>query len=94
MNKKYISIATAVLIFGAAAFNITIANETPAEPIAEEIKSVAYYVANTKEAREKNRECYEQGNMQANQNCANSLHALQISFVGGDRISGYKYSDR
>lgn len=52
---------------------------------AEETKSVAWYTANLKEARAKNKECYgdpKATELQATPNCVNSLQALKISFAG------------
>lgn len=95
MNKKVIAMMSVVIGLAVGAVKITVANEsaTPAASSAEGIKSVGYYVANAKEARDKNRECYEKGiDMQSEPNCANSLHALQISYVGGDKISANKFS--
>ncbi len=54
---------------------------------AEEIKSVAWYVANPKEARAKNKECYgdpKAVELQSTPNCVNSLQALKMSFVGAN----------
>lgn len=94
MNKKHVSIAVVVLILGAAAFKVTIASENKPETVAtEDVKSVGYFVANAKEALAKNKQCFDQGlDMQATPNCANALHALEISHVGGDRVTGYKYA--
>jgi hypothetical protein len=50
----------------------------------EEIKTVAWYVANIKEARAKNKECYGDPGakeLQSTPNCVNSLQALKMSFV-------------
>jgi invasion protein IalB len=55
--------------------------KTP-EGIKEE-RSVAWFVANSKEARAQNQACHDDPGIQSAQNCINSLHALQIAFVGG-----------
>lgn len=52
-----------------------------------EAKTVAWYVANPRDARAKNKECY--GNpkateLQATPDCVNSLQALQMSHVGAN----------
>ena len=49
----------------------------------KEDQSVAWYVANAKEARDQNKECHDNPSIQSTPNCVNSLHALQISFAGG-----------
>jgi len=52
---------------------------------AEETKTVAWYAANLKDARAKNKECYgdpKATELQATPNCVNSLQALKISFAG------------
>lgn len=53
----------------------------------EEIKTVAWYVANIKEARAKNKECYGDADakeLQLTPNCVNSLQALKMSFALAD----------
>ncbi|NOT13291.1 MAG: EexN family lipoprotein [Methylococcaceae bacterium] len=45
-------------------------------------QTVAWYVANTKEAQEQNQECHDNPSIQSTPNCVNSLHALQIIFAG------------
>ena len=57
----------------------------PGDAKPEEIRSVAWYAANLKEARAKNKECYGDPKaieLQATPNCVNSLQALKISFAG------------
>jgi hypothetical protein len=49
----------------------------------KEEQSVAWYVANMKEAREQNQECFDNPSIQSSPNCIHSLHALNISFAGG-----------
>lgn len=47
-----------------------------------EAKSVAWYTANVKEARQKNKLCYDNTELQATQDCKNALHALELVYVG------------
>lgn len=57
----------------------SIAGET-----SEEIKSVAWYVANIREARQQNQTCHDSPSLQSTSNCVNALNALEISFKGGN----------
>jgi hypothetical protein len=53
--------------------------------ISEGIKDerpVAWFVANSKEARSQNKACHNDPGIQSTPNCVNSLHALQIVFAG------------
>lgn len=52
--------------------------------IASEAKSVAWYVANLKDARAKNQQCHDNPGVQDPIDCNNALHALEISFKGGN----------
>lgn len=92
-NTYILLIALAAFGFGTA-FTITQpTEEQKLEAVAEKEKSVGYYVANTQEALAKNKACYDMGGeAKSDANCANSLHALQISLVGGERIVGDKYN--
>jgi len=47
-------------------------------------RSVAWYVANVKEARAKNQQCFDNPDIKNSEDCENALHALQISFKGGN----------
>lgn len=85
MNKKAliknISIILGVLaILGFTAFEVTVAGDksNPA------LKTTAWYVANIKLAKEQNKICFENVNIQQTDECINSLHALQITFNGGN----------
>ena len=80
-----ILIATA-LILTLTAFKVISAEEATAAvtPESTEVKSVAWYVANVKEAKAKNQLCYDNPGKLPNEDCENSLHALQISFKGGN----------
>lgn len=50
----------------------------------EPAKSIAWYVANVKEARAKNQQCFDNPDIKTSEDCENALHALQISFKGGN----------
>ena len=69
----------ALALAGLAMFNSSIAGETR-----EDAKSVAWYVANIQEARQQNQACYNTPDLQKTPNCVNALHALEISFKGGN----------
>ncbi|WP_446808477.1 hypothetical protein ACH50O_14415 [Methylomonas sp. 2BW1-5-20] len=82
MKKAHIIIVSAALaaLGSTAALNVTNANETAGE----EVKTVAWYVANIPDARAQNQACHDNPSIQASANCANSLHALEITFKGGN----------
>lgn len=80
MKKSIVLAIAAVSVLGFTFFQATIAGEKETE----QVKTVAWYVANIKEARKQNQECYNNTSLQSTPNCQNSLHALQISFKGGN----------
>ncbi|WP_157199224.1 hypothetical protein [Methylomonas koyamae] len=82
MKKSHVMlIAAAVVLLGStAALNVTVANESGKE----DAKSVAWYVANIQEAKVQNQVCHDNPSNQSNENCANALHALEITFKGGN----------
>lgn len=87
MKKTHILIAVAIsaTVFTLSVSALEKASSSGAKPA--EGKSVAWYVANIKEARAKNKECYSDAkaaDLQATQDCANSLQALKMSFVGAN----------
>jgi len=82
-KNNLIMLFVAIAILAVAAFKVTNAESKAAANTDE--KSIAWYVANTKEAREQNKQCHDNPSIQATPNCVNSLHALQISFAGGNR---------
>jgi hypothetical protein len=47
-----------------------------------EIKSVAWYMANQKQALAKNKECYDNPQLKTTENCVYSLQALEITHKG------------
>lgn len=55
---------------------------TNAQSSKSDVKSVAWYTANIREAQAKNKECRAEENseLQSSTECANALHALEISF--------------
>ncbi len=81
MNKNAIILTVTGLILVLSAFKVINAEESN-PPV--EAKSVAWYVANVKEARAKNKECFDNPEIKATEDCENALHALQISFKGGN----------
>ncbi|MCQ8182911.1 hypothetical protein NP603_17440 [Methylomonas sp. SURF-1] len=82
MKKTHMMLIAAVIVLlgSTAAMNVTIANESGKE----NAKSVAWYVANIQAAKAQNQACHDNPNNQSNENCANALHALEISFKGGN----------
>lgn len=81
MQKNTLILSASALILVLSAFKVISAEDTQA---ANEAKSVAWYVANIKEARAKNQECHDSPNTSATAECENALHALEISFKGGN----------
>ena len=78
--KKNALIAIAIaLVLGVTGFKATIAGESKSEE-----KSVAWYVANVQSAKVQNQQCHDNPSLQSTPNCVNSLHALEISFKGGN----------
>lgn len=82
MKKQTIILTLTSLALVLSAFKVISAEE--AKPEAEQAKTVAYYVANVKEARIKNQQCFDNPGIKATEDCENALHALQISFKGGN----------
>jgi len=80
MKKSVVtSMSLLALAFAGLISLNSIAGET-----SEEIKSVAWYVANIREARQQNQTCHDSPGLQSTSNCVNALHALEISFKGGN----------
>ncbi len=78
--KRNALIAIAItLVLGITAFKATNAGESKSEK-----KTVAWYVANVQAAKAQNQECHDNPSLQSTPNCVNSLHALEISFKGGN----------
>jgi len=81
MKKNAIIFAVTTFLLGLSTFKVINAEETNQ---VSEVKSVAWYVANVKEAKTKNQECFDTPDIKASDDCENALHALQISFKGGN----------
>lgn len=79
MNKPNLILGIMIMSIATLAFAAT---EDQTSNSAKEAKSVAWYVANIRESREKNKECYDNPELQSTEECKNSLHALKISYVG------------
>jgi len=80
-NVAVIAVASAILLI--TAFKVSNAESGKTEASKAEEKSVAWFVANTRDARTQNDECHNNPGIQSTPNCVNALHALQISFAGG-----------
>ncbi len=80
MKRAHITIIAAVVaaLGITSAVNVTNANE------GEDVKTVAWYVANIQHARTQNQTCHDNPGLQSSTNCVNSLHALEITFKGGN----------
>ncbi|MCK9605478.1 MAG: EexN family lipoprotein [Methylomonas sp.] len=81
MKKNSIILLVASLVLMLSAFKVI--SEEKTKP-AEQAKSIAWYVANVKEAKAKNQQCFDNPGLKATEDCENALHALQISFKGGN----------
>lgn len=81
MQKHIIILTLSVLALMLGGLKAINAKETPS---ASDAKSVAWYVANIKEARSKNQQCHDDPGQQGSEDCNNARHALEISFKGGN----------
>jgi hypothetical protein len=79
MNKQNLILGIIIATLTATAFAVTNDKQVSKETDA---KSVAWYTANIREARQKNKECFENKELQSTTDCKNSLHALEISYKG------------
>jgi inner membrane protein involved in colicin E2 resistance len=79
MNKNSIILGLAIVTFAITAIAETSNKDGNSN---KEAKSIAWYTANVKEARSKNKECFENKELQATEGCENSLHALKLVYVG------------
>lgn len=82
-NLIVLTVAIAIVIVGAV--KVTNAENAKTEPGNKDEGSVAWFVSNMKEAKEQNKLCHDNPAIQATPSCVNSLHALKISFAGGNR---------
>ncbi len=81
MQKNIILLVLSGAILALSAFKVISAENATAQTSA---KSVAWYVANIQAARTTNQQCHDSPNMQSSEDCQNALHALEISFKGGN----------
>lgn len=81
MKKQIIVLTVSILVLSLAGLKAINAKETPSD---SEAKSVAWYVANIKEARSKNQQCHDDPSQKTSPDCTNALHALEITFKGGN----------
>lgn len=81
MQKNTILLIAAGAVLVLSAFKVISAEKASTE---NDLKSVAWYVANIKEARATNQQCHDNPSQQSSQDCQNALHALEISFKGGN----------
>ena len=81
MQKKIVIFTVTALVIGLSAFKAINAQESSS---VSEAKPVAWYVANIKEARSKNQQCHDNPGLQSSDDCSNALHALEITFKGGN----------
>ena len=72
MNVKQIIITLIITTVSLTAFAISTQQEQQEKADA---KSVAWYTANVSEARDKNKECYDEPKLHSTEDCKNSLHA-------------------
>jgi len=87
MKKSSIILISSAIVLVLSAFNVINAEESSNaanQAQAENGKTVAWYVANIQEAKAKNKECFDNSIQKSDEDCENALHALQISFKGGN----------
>ncbi len=77
MKKMNMLIAAAISVTTATAFALTVDDQQE-----QSAKSVAWYTANVREARAKNKICFDNKALQSTTDCKNALHALEIIYVG------------
>lgn len=78
-NLLHLVAVAIIATTGVVAFQKNIEAKVP------EVKSIAWYSANQKAAREQNKFCFDNPDLKNTENCVNSLQALQMSYKG---ISG------
>lgn len=83
-NNAVLFASAIVLIL--STFKVISAEESQIDTKAEsaDAKSVAWYVANIRAAKDKNQTCHDNPQMNPSEDCNNALHALQISFNGAN----------
>lgn len=80
MQKNTMILVATTVTLALSGFKVISAEETSAT----QAKSIAWYVANVKDAQIKNQLCHDNPALQSSEDCKNALHALQISFNGGN----------
>ena len=81
MKKQSIILISSALVLVLTAFKVISAEDSAQT---QNDKSVAWYVANIREAKATNQQCHDSPEQQRAANCENALHALKISFKGGN----------
>lgn len=81
MQKNILLVTASAMILVLSAFKVISAEEPREE---DQAKSIAWYVAHVREARAMNQQCHDNPGMQSSLECRNALHALEISFKGGN----------
>jgi type II secretory pathway pseudopilin PulG len=76
MKKQNLILA---IIFSAVSITAYAATSGQQE---KEAKSVAWYTANVRQARQKNKACYDNAELQSTEDCKNAQHALELVYVG------------
>ena len=71
-------LASAAILFAMAVVVLQIKQQNSAP----QNKSLAWYMANPKEALADNKICYENPQLRTSENCVNSLHALEVMHKG------------
>ena len=84
INQKIIALTATGFILFASAFQVISVPNPVASQDNTAAKSLAWYTANIKEARAQNQICHDNPELQSSENCENALHALQITFKGGN----------
>jgi len=74
-QKLILAVIISSIAATATAYAVTNSNQ-------QEAKSIAWYTANVKEARQQNKTCYDNAELQSTKNCKNALHALELVYVG------------
>ena len=83
MKKNIFLVFITAIVIAVTALKFANAESNEAKVNNKQEQSVAWYIANPKEAHDQNKECHDNVSIQSTPNFVNSLHALQISFAGG-----------
>lgn len=82
MNKQNMTLGIIIATLTVTAFAVTNEGEMTEKNNEKDVMTVAWYTANIRDARQKNKICYENKDMQSTEECNNALHALEISYKG------------